>query len=46
MAFLPSVRRAELAQREAVERVIDFLELAHYRDGLVAGLPYGHGFVG
>ena len=41
MAFLPSVRRAELAQREAVEKVIDFLELAHYRDGLVAGLPYG-----
>jgi branched-chain amino acid transport system ATP-binding protein len=41
MAFLPAVRRAELAQREAVEKVIDFLELAHYRDGLVAGLPYG-----
>lgn len=41
MAFLPSVRRAEHAQREAVEKVIDFLELAHYRDGLVAGLPYG-----
>jgi branched-chain amino acid transport system ATP-binding protein len=41
MAFLPSVRRAELAQRAAVEKVIDFLELAHYRDGLVAGLPYG-----
>ena len=41
MAFLPAVRRAELAQREAVEKVIDFLELAHYRDSLVAGLPYG-----
>ena len=41
MAFLPAVRRAELAQREAVEKVIDFLDLAHYRDGLVAGLPYG-----
>ena len=41
IAFLPAVRRAEIAQREAVEKVIDFLELAHYRDGLVAGLPYG-----
>ena len=41
LAYLPAVRRAELAQREAVEKVIDFLELAHYRDGLVAGLPYG-----
>ena len=39
--FLPSVRRAELADREAVERVIDLLDLAHYRDSVVAGLPYG-----
>ena len=35
------MRRAELAAREAVEQVIDFLELAKYRDNLVAGLPYG-----
>src|SRR5512139_3199807 len=41
LLFLPSVRRAELAQREAVEKVIDLLELAKYRDSLVAGLPYG-----
>jgi branched-chain amino acid transport system ATP-binding protein len=41
MLFLPSVRAAELAQREAVEKVIDFLDLAKYRDSLVAGLPYG-----
>jgi branched-chain amino acid transport system ATP-binding protein len=41
MLFTPSVRRAEIAQREAVEQVIDFLELAKYRDSLVAGLPYG-----
>jgi branched-chain amino acid transport system ATP-binding protein len=41
LAFLPSVRRAELALREQVERVIDLLELQHYRDSLVAGLPYG-----
>jgi branched-chain amino acid transport system ATP-binding protein len=39
--FLPSVRKTELAHREAVEKVVDFLELAHYRDSLVAGLPYG-----
>jgi branched-chain amino acid transport system ATP-binding protein len=41
LAFTPAVRRAERAAREAVERVIDFLELAHYRDSMVAGLPYG-----
>ena len=39
--FLPRTRRAELAQREHVERVIDLLDLAHYRDSRVAGLPYG-----
>jgi len=41
LAFTPAVRRAELAAREAVEKIIDFLELAKYRDSLVAGLPYG-----
>jgi len=41
LLFLPKVRRAEIAQREAVERVIDLLDLQHYRDSLVAGLPYG-----
>ena len=41
LLYTPSVRRAELAQREAVEQVIDFLDLAKYRDSLVAGLPYG-----
>jgi branched-chain amino acid transport system ATP-binding protein len=41
LAFLPAVRRSELVQRKAVEQVIDFLELAKYREGLVAGLPYG-----
>ncbi|MGE0153735.1 MAG: ABC transporter ATP-binding protein [Reyranellaceae bacterium] len=39
--FLPSVRRAELAHRRAVEEVIDFLNLQKYRDMLIAGLPYG-----
>jgi branched-chain amino acid transport system ATP-binding protein len=41
LLFLPSVRREEREFREAVEKVIDFLDLAHYRDQLVAGLPYG-----
>ena len=33
--------RAEVAAREAVEQVIDLLDLQHHRDSLVAGLPYG-----
>lgn len=41
LLFLPSVRRAELAHREQVEKVIDFLDLQAHRDSLVAGLPYG-----
>jgi branched-chain amino acid transport system ATP-binding protein len=41
LAFAPAVRRQELAFRAAVEKVIDFLDLAHYRDTRVAGLPYG-----
>jgi branched-chain amino acid transport system ATP-binding protein len=41
LLFTAAVRQAELAAREAVEKVIDFLELAKVRDSLVAGLPYG-----
>jgi branched-chain amino acid transport system ATP-binding protein len=41
LVFGPAVRAAERAQREAVEKVIDFLDLQHYRDAMVAGLPYG-----
>ncbi|MGK2900168.1 MAG: ABC transporter ATP-binding protein [Burkholderiaceae bacterium] len=41
MLFLPSVRAAELDTRRKVEEVIDILDLQHYRDTLVAGLPYG-----
>jgi branched-chain amino acid transport system ATP-binding protein len=41
MLFLPKVRRAEREHRRIVEEVIDFLELAAYRDKLIAGLPYG-----
>ncbi|MEO4041900.1 ABC transporter ATP-binding protein [Hoeflea sp. CAU 1731] len=39
--FLPSVRRAELAHREAVERIIEFVELERYRHAPVGGLPFG-----
>ncbi len=39
--FLPSVKRAEIAMREEVEKIIDFLDLAVHRDSMVAGLPYG-----
>ena len=39
--FFPGVQRAERANREAVEKVIDLLDLAHYREARVAGLPYG-----
>ena len=39
--FTGSVREAERATRRKVEEVIDFLDLQHYRDSLVAGLPYG-----
>jgi branched-chain amino acid transport system ATP-binding protein len=41
LLFTPAVHRAELGQRAAVEKVIDLLDLAHYRDSLVGGLPYG-----
>ena len=41
MLFLPSVRAEEISTRRKVEEVIDFLDLQHYRDTMVAGLPYG-----
>lgn len=41
LMFTPHVRAEEKRHREAVERVIDFLELQAYRDKHVAGLPYG-----
>ena len=41
LLFLPRVRRLELAHREAVEKVIDFLDLQPHRDSLIANLPYG-----
>lgn len=39
--FTPGVRRQELANREYVEEIIDFLDLQPYRDKMIAGLPYG-----
>jgi branched-chain amino acid transport system ATP-binding protein len=39
--FLPSVREAERETRRKVEEVIELLDLQHYRDTMVAGLPYG-----
>jgi len=39
--FLPGVRRQERHFREKVEEVIDFLDLAHYRDAMIMNLPYG-----
>ncbi|MFT4240912.1 MAG: ABC transporter ATP-binding protein [Acidovorax sp.] len=41
MLFTRRVREAEVRAREKAEEVIDFLDLQHYRDTLVAGLPYG-----
>ncbi len=41
LLFTPRTRAAELKAREKVEEVIDFLDLQHYRDTLVGGLPYG-----
>ena len=39
--FLPSTRRMEMEHREAVEKVIDFLDLQQYRDSFIVNLPYG-----
>jgi branched-chain amino acid transport system ATP-binding protein len=41
LLFTGRVRQAELRSREQAEKVIEFLDLQHHRDSLVAGLPYG-----
>jgi len=41
LLFLPATRRMELAHRRRVEEVIDFLDLAAYRDQMILNLPYG-----
>jgi branched-chain amino acid transport system ATP-binding protein len=38
---LPRLRALEIAEREAAEKVIDFLDLQAYRDSLIVNLPYG-----
>jgi branched-chain amino acid transport system ATP-binding protein len=41
LLFTPKARRMAVAAREKVEQVIDFLDLQHHRDTMIAGLPYG-----
>ncbi len=41
LVFAPQVRAAERETRRRVEEIIEFLDLQHYRDTMVAGLPYG-----
>jgi branched-chain amino acid transport system ATP-binding protein len=41
MLFLPAVRREEVRHREAIERIIELVELERYRHAGVAGLPFG-----
>ena len=41
MLYLPGVRREEVRQREAVETIIEFVELERYRRAAVGTLPFG-----
>ncbi len=41
LLFTRTVREAEMHSRRKAEEVIELLNLQHYRDSLVAGLPYG-----
>jgi branched-chain amino acid transport system ATP-binding protein len=41
LLFTRKARREAIAAREKVEQVIDFLDLQHHRDTMIAGLPYG-----
>jgi branched-chain amino acid transport system ATP-binding protein len=41
LLFTRKARDAEARAREEAEKVIDFLDLQHHRDSMVAGLPYG-----
>lgn len=41
MLFTGRVRAAEVRARQKAEEIIELLDLQHYRDTLVAGLPYG-----
>ena len=39
--FTAKTRAAEIEAREKAEEVIEFLDLQHHRESMVAGLPYG-----
>lgn len=41
LLFTKAARDAELKAREKAEEIIEFLDLQHHRDAMVAGLPYG-----
>lgn len=41
MLFWGAARQEEVAHREVVEEIIDFLEIAHIRKAVVGALPYG-----
>jgi branched-chain amino acid transport system ATP-binding protein len=41
LLFTAKARETELQSRKKAEEVIELLDLQHYRDALVAGLPYG-----
>lgn len=41
MLYFGSARQEEIAHREAVEEIIDFLEIEHIRKSVVGALPYG-----
>ena len=41
LAFLPAVRRQEVAFREQVERIVDLLDLQSHRRQVVGNLPFG-----
>jgi branched-chain amino acid transport system ATP-binding protein len=41
LAFTKNTMQEEIEHRRKVEEVIDFLDLQHYRDQMIAQLPYG-----
>jgi branched-chain amino acid transport system ATP-binding protein len=41
MLYFGRARREEIAHREVVEEIIDFLEIEHIRKSVVGALPYG-----
>ena len=41
LAYWGPAHREDIAHRQAVEEIIDFLEMAHIRKAIVGALPYG-----